>query len=55
MRIKWNACPHIVYTSDDEDQSGWQYLELVCNECGLLGVNVEDGIITHSDVEASSS
>lgn len=45
MRVIWQACPHIIYTSDDEDQAGWQYLQVECPDCGALGVNVENGVI----------
>lgn len=43
--IAWQACPHILYTSDDEDQSGWQWLSVECPDCGCIGINVEDGQI----------
>lgn len=45
MRITWRPCPHITYISDDEDQSGWSWLSVECPDCGVIGVNVEDGVI----------
>jgi hypothetical protein len=44
-RITWQACPHIVYTSDDEDQPEWQWLQVTCPDCGCIGVNVNDGMV----------
>jgi hypothetical protein len=44
-RLTWQACPHIVYTSDDEDQPEWQWLQVTCPDCGCIGVNVNDGIV----------
>lgn len=45
MRVTWKPCRHITYVSDDEDQTGWSYLQIECPDCGYMGTNVEDGIV----------
>jgi hypothetical protein len=54
MIVEWHPCRHITYRSDDEDQSGWNYLQATCPDCaGIFGVNVQDGHIEESGVEAA--